>query len=322
MGGRPDSEGRASPCSRHIVHIFDCVDELAVSAADFLASSFDHGGSAIAIATPAHRSAIAAELASRGCEISRARATGTYRELDAAAVVSTIITDGSLDRVAFDAILGSLIDNACRFGGPVLVFGEMVDLLWKAGRRSAALTLERLWNDLAGRYPFSLYCAYTLRAVADGRTLDGAKAICDAHSEVVTPASYALGLAPGSGQRDETHRSAFLLPVPLAPRAARWFVADTLAAWGAVEFSDQASLIASELATNALVHARSPFEVSVTRSTSGVRVSVRDASDVAPTRTRTTSTHTGGRGLAIVASVSRRWGAEAAGKGKVTWAEL
>jgi anti-sigma regulatory factor (Ser/Thr protein kinase) len=102
-----------------------------------------------------------------------------------------------------------------------------------------------------------------------------------------------------------------------------------LAAWSAHQGEQldellvaDACLVASEMAANAVTHARSAFEVTVTCSENSVRVSV---SDVAP---GTVEEHhgrlldLGGRGLTIVSDVADHWGCETVPGGKVVWAEL
>jgi hypothetical protein len=44
----------------------------------------------------------------------------------------------------------------------VRAYGEMVDILWQAGNRDAAIRLEEYWNELAKLQTFSLFCAYRL----------------------------------------------------------------------------------------------------------------------------------------------------------------
>jgi anti-sigma regulatory factor (Ser/Thr protein kinase) len=78
----------------------------------------------------------------------------------------------------------------------------------------------------------------------------------------------------------------------------------------------------SELATNAVRHAKSQFDVvleKVDRNT--VRVEVRDFGRGAPTVIPGGTESTGGRGLKIVDLLAQTWGVEnrPAGQGKTTW---
>jgi anti-sigma regulatory factor (Ser/Thr protein kinase) len=111
--------------------------------------------------------------------------------------------------------------------------------------------------------------------------------------------------------------------------AARRLVAEASAAWGLGEaVCHDASLAVSELVTNSVLHAGGPVRVRVARLGNGVRVEVGDDNDHLPVvdaacpedllanRTMT------GRGLALVAATSDRWGCEPRAVGKVTWAEV
>jgi anti-sigma regulatory factor (Ser/Thr protein kinase) len=100
-----------------------------------------------------------------------------------------------------------------------------------------------------------------------------------------------------------------------------WELDDTLAT--------DAALTVSELVTNSILHAGTPFSVTVRRLGDGVRIEVRDGNghlpvvgaskpeDLLATRSMT------GRGLAMVAASSDRWGADPdSDGGKVVWAEV
>jgi anti-sigma regulatory factor (Ser/Thr protein kinase) len=110
--------------------------------------------------------------------------------------------------------------------------------------------------------------------------------------------------------------------VPLAIRAARRFVDHTLTGWGELDGREDAAIVVSELATNAVRHADSPFRVTVSRSGGTVRISVRDAGSGIPEVRRPAMETTNGRGLALVAAVSSSWGVAPAADGKVVWADV
>lgn len=78
-------------------------------------------------------------------------------------------------------------------------------------------------------------------------------------------------------------------------------------------------LLVSELATNAVIHARTPFEVSVGRTEDCVRVSVADANSAAPVLRDATSDDTSGRGLQIVSALADEWGTDLQHDGTRIW---
>lgn len=106
--------------------------------------------------------------------------------------------------------------------------------------------------------------------------------------------------------------------------AARRFVRDTLRAWGREALVDAACLVVSELATNAVLHARTGLVVRLsTRDAHSLRVEVVDSAAGSPrVRDQATAMTTTGRGLGIVSELSRAWGVEPSDQGKVVWAEL
>jgi hypothetical protein len=113
-------------------------------------------------------------------------------------------------------------------------------------------------------------------------------------------------------------------------RAARTFVDDTLAEWGEERLRDDMVMCAAELATNAILHGRGPFAVTVSQTGAGIRVEVRDGNAaVLPVAIHAVGaaadvveTSTTGRGLRLVASVAARWGIDVQGDSKSVWAEV
>jgi anti-sigma regulatory factor (Ser/Thr protein kinase) len=103
--------------------------------------------------------------------------------------------------------------------------------------------------------------------------------------------------------------------------AARQFVTDCLIEAGATSVLDEARLLISELATNAIVHAATDFSVSVHVSAGRVYVEVRDGDprviDVEPDIVRLDQP--GGHGLRIVGRLAGDWGTRIEEHGKVVW---
>jgi anti-sigma regulatory factor (Ser/Thr protein kinase) len=99
-------------------------------------------------------------------------------------------------------------------------------------------------------------------------------------------------------------------------------VVDTLRSWGLDGLSGDASIVISELATNAVLHARSDFTVALTLGGATVRLSVSDASSQLPVVCDPSPTMISGRGLVLVAALGATWGTDAVGDGKEVWVEL
>jgi anti-sigma regulatory factor (Ser/Thr protein kinase) len=104
---------------------------------------------------------------------------------------------------------------------------------------------------------------------------------------------------------------------------AREFVTARLARHRLEQLCDAATLAASELVTNVLVHTESVPTVRVLVSVDLVRVEVEDACPVLPVAGILDPTAACGRGLVLVEHLTQRWGVtRVPGPGKVVWFEL
>jgi anti-sigma regulatory factor (Ser/Thr protein kinase) len=105
-------------------------------------------------------------------------------------------------------------------------------------------------------------------------------------------------------------------------RAARQFVTETIGRWGYNDVMDDASVVVTELVTNAILHARSPFSVIVGSRDGRLRIAVRDANQTLPSRRTPHELQAGGRGLVVIDALADRSGCELTPDGKVIWAEF
>ena len=83
------------------------------------------------------------------------------------------------------------------------------------------------------------------------------------------------------------------------------------------DVGEDAALLVTELAANAVLHARTDFAVSIARSDAGIEVTVTDENPESP-RQREPTTE-GGRGLNIVDSIASSWGVREAVPGKAVY---
>lgn len=108
-------------------------------------------------------------------------------------------------------------------------------------------------------------------------------------------------------------------PEPRSVPAARRFVRDLVVAGGHEHWAGDAQLAVSELCTNVVLHAHTPFEVTVEVSREGVYVQVWDDDPVLPARRVSDAAATTGRGLELLAAVATDSGVLAVGPAKVVW---
>ncbi|MCN9241883.1 ATP-binding protein [Streptomyces sp. RY43-2] len=129
------------------------------------------------------------------------------------------------------------------------------------------------------------------------------------------PVASATGAPAYTGviQRDEQ-----------AAEDARAMVALALAVWHLEQLAEDATLVVSELMSNAVRHGRGAVvRVTVTRTTSSrVRIAVTDRSRTLPQLQESDLLAEGGRGLRLVNALSSDWGVIRYGWGKRVWSEV
>jgi anti-sigma regulatory factor (Ser/Thr protein kinase) len=109
-------------------------------------------------------------------------------------------------------------------------------------------------------------------------------------------------------------------PEAAAIAAVRRFVAEVAAPCGCDV--GMAVLIASELATNAVLHARSAFTVQVWPDGDGITIEVRDDNPRLPAPGSAGPRDLSGRGLQLVAALAQSWGIHPDHDGKSVWAHF
>jgi hypothetical protein len=292
----------------HAVHFYDSAADLSAVVVPYLAAGADAEEALVVIAQDTHRRAFEEGMRSEGIDLAQARAAGTLALLDAQTTLDAFMPDGELDPARFQEVVGGMLHEAARRAVGIRAYGEMVGLLWTAGDVAGAIELERLWNELARELEFSLFCGYPSASVSDPEQQEAVQEVCELHSVVVPSA--------GAGARSER------LHLPAEKDAcarARRFVRGALRRWGlAGSVVDHAVLVSSELAANAVVHARSPFLIEVAAQDDTLRISVSDTATAPRSRWRPQRAH----GLGIVDALSESWGVSEATDGKTVWALL
>jgi len=88
------------------------------------------------------------------------------------------------------------------------------------------------------------------------------------------------------------------------------------------DINSRLATLVSEIVTNAILHARTPFRVAVFAADATIRVTVRDESIAVPVKKAFGATQPTGRGLHIVEATADRWGVAPSDDGKEIWFEL
>lgn len=216
----PDfSELRRDACCRHEVQFYARDEYLLDRVIAFIAPALKSGCSAIVVATKAHRDGIARRLEATGVGLSDAVEQGRYVARDAAELLSTFMIDGLPDRDRFMEAVGGTVmraEAASRLdSAKPSIFGEMVALLWEAGKGDAAIRLEQLWNELSHSQSFNLLCGYPLEGFNREEHRESFARICAEHT-VVIPAKNVSCLPNDENETDRLRVIALLQQSELA----------------------------------------------------------------------------------------------------------
>ena len=309
--------------SCHRVEFYETDATLVVSVVDFLRPALA-GGTVIVVATDEHRHAIGVGLMPVSDTVAVPDARVNIIAIDAQQLLDRFMVDGVPDPASFRRELDAMLDGVPATDGPVLIYGEMVAVLWEQGNVAAAIALEDLWNELATSHSFSLLCGYPSAFFPADQAAEF-HSVCTRHTEVTgtpprepePPELLSLFLD------DEEIVECWQLPnASTSGAVARAQLRALLRNWRLADLVDDASLLITELVTNSVLHASSVVQVTVRRRSETVRVEVSDSGAGVLRRPAPSLAATHGRGLLLVECVSAEWGATFDGNTKTVWFEL
>jgi PAS domain S-box-containing protein len=146
------------------------------------------GERGVVVATSNHRRDLSRQLANQGFDVKRLTRQGQYVTFDAAETLSLFMAKGHIDEQLFypaaETMFERLTQSSEEAAPRNCFFGEMVALLWAAGKPEEAIRLERLWNRLAESHSFSLVCAYPIMGFYSEMELELFIRACAEHSRL------------------------------------------------------------------------------------------------------------------------------------------
>ncbi|WP_326554190.1 ATP-binding SpoIIE family protein phosphatase [Micromonospora sp. NBC_01813] len=179
--------------------------------------------------------------------------------------------------------------------------------------------VERRGQDL-GAGMLSLAAAVAATSTSDPRNLCAvaSAAVAGTTDDDVAVLAMEHAAAP-------SRSAGLLVPAePIAPSRVRHWLADQLAKWRVPEaVIGPAVLCASELTTNALLHAGTEARVEIDLSPERLLVSVADSGTRGTvSRARTDTLSSRGRGLGLIEQLSDAWGTDPSVRGSTVWFEI
>lgn len=175
--------GEIAPCD-HMVQIYENEKIFLDTLEGFAGTGFLANDSVVIIATSKHLDALNARLISQGFDLNALTAADQYIPIDAEDLLSILLVDGWIDENIFNTFITDIVNRAKQRNGKVRAFGEMVAVLWAQGNCGATVQLENLWNQLHGKSPFTLFCAYP-KIGFTGSASDSIDIICKQHGKVI-----------------------------------------------------------------------------------------------------------------------------------------
>jgi len=123
-------------------------------------------------ATRETRDGIAHRLKAQGVDLKEKTERGQYIVMDAAESLSQFMRDGRPDdkRVAdvVDTLNRLRLSSESERQSRLTIFGEMAVILYRSGNITAAVEVERIWNELTKPLPILTVCSYPIGAFKTG----------------------------------------------------------------------------------------------------------------------------------------------------------
>ena len=162
--GPPRADRTPLPPRYHFARLFDTLDSRVEHIAGYVATALTSGIRTLVVAEAQHW-ALAAE-----------RLTA----LD----LPTLLREGCLDVEQMERHFGSLIRTLTAHDQPLRMYGELADVLVRAGQLSEALKVERFDARLSEDARFTGLCGYSAHHFRAPEQADALRQVCDTHDHV------------------------------------------------------------------------------------------------------------------------------------------
>ncbi len=194
MSRKCEGRGPARVASDHIVQLFDTHSSRSRAIWRFVSAGLDLGETVVVVARRKHWHGAARLLRRAGWPVDGELQSGRLVVLDADVMLASFMRRGTIDVRRFEDVIERCVrDLVTGSRRAVRIYGEMVDILAEEANLPAARELERRWNDLGRRYPFTLLCGYAAAHFTDPKTAAALRDICHLHERVESSSEDPLG---------------------------------------------------------------------------------------------------------------------------------
>src|SRR5689334_9882338 len=182
-----DVASSPNPSCSHAVEFYDNDSVLLETLSNYVGTALAQGDTTIVVATKTHSRKLRQILRSRKINLAAAVRGKKYIELDAEEALARFMVAGVPDKEKFENTIGAIVAQAQATTGSekrLVIYGEMVALLWAEGKRDATVRLEELWNALSEHHAFHLLCGYPVNAFDRAEHRQFFFSICGEHTGV------------------------------------------------------------------------------------------------------------------------------------------
>jgi hypothetical protein len=181
---RPDAHS-------HAVQVYESEELLFDTVGRFLGAGLTEGDRLLVAAHPDHTKGFLARIErDMPADVASAVSSGQLVCLDASVLLADFMVGEKPDAKRFHDVIGHVLGALAGGTAPaprIRAYGEMVDLLWRMGNFTAAIEVEKLWNEAGERHSSELLCAYLVGHFYKEQRAANTSAICDVHTHVLTP---------------------------------------------------------------------------------------------------------------------------------------
>jgi hypothetical protein len=171
-------------------------DTLTESALAFVEAGLRRGDSVLVIAGTEQRDRLFEHLAAGKFPPQSLRDPGQLSVLDAGQITAQLVAGALPEWAPFRNALAPVLSRLQPSGRGTRVYSELANALWQTGNTAAAIQIEDFWNALAGTYPFSLYCGYTMDTHSEHSYAAPLEELGRTHSDILgTPEDEEFGVA-------------------------------------------------------------------------------------------------------------------------------